>query len=96
MAGSLGELEQIQFLLDDASVQTTARYIGGGRSSRKRSMIDSKSRSPRRRDNPVYPVVMGYAEAPIGSNDFGMTTRCPFSLLRDPFSGQVELCHAQR
>ena len=58
-----GELEQIQFLLGHASVQTIERYIGCRQNLReKRSMIDFESypqqRSLRRlglsRDNPVY------------------------------------------
>ena len=57
MTGSLGELDQIQFLLDHASVQMTERYIGCRQKFKEAAMIDYKSRSPRRRDNPVYQIL---------------------------------------
>jgi integrase len=43
--GCGGELEQIQFLLGHASVQTTGRYSDAIRSLKKRLMIDLCSQS---------------------------------------------------
>ena len=63
--GAGGELEQIQFLLGHASVQTTERYIGCRQNLKRRSMIgfkshwgDTQSSRPKKaHDNPVYHVV---------------------------------------
>jgi hypothetical protein len=95
-----GELEQIQFLLVHASVQTTKRYIGFRQDLRQevndrlrsRSGATQSARAKSAHDSPVYHVVNESGPIAYGSGQSGALSTCPRAIICSAFRAIGQLC----